>query len=1385
MPTADQINQIDQNTNNSLDPVTDATTGTFYNGLNKNTIRCSEGYVFDGSHVLSSNGLDLSVLKYTDVDPTSGLSQWMNSDGSPAVGVVLPSITCVQKFCGPQGITNSDKEFDVLVDTTEHQDIECNDGYVFDTTNTKMGSVKCGVIPIMDNEGFNKENEVAWMVTNPVAENTCASNGTQDDCVSEEIPFIISKATNKIYDQGDKSLKCTWIPDLDDESDSGFKRVNGQCKFIHRADFNDSEPICKSMYCSNKSIPYSNRTDGALGQLPGPETGSMHGDCVNFDGQIIDNITNSSDCACFQHKSCNTCTSDTNGNNCQWCGYDDTGQGGFCYSSKTYLDICTTSVRNDRGGTCTHVKKTEYNKSEEITPPEGGWDRDGCENDVCVKADYWDNTIATQGNDREDKSGENYNIGAISESECTNDNYTWDDGINYHQNDTCILKNKKINGLYSVNSTLKYYPVSDGNGGYKLNISDKICVPNEPDGTSFTTHINTCDSNNKSTCVASNNCKWIDNDLRDSIFNWSSDKKIYLPPNMQALPTCPIYTGDESGVISITKDDNYIKLINEPGKLDLVPASSGTITDDSYINDCSIQNFKEESNIFDEQHCVIVGGTHTDELHTCEPPNTKYCSASDTTNDPTVPACPLYSKVLLNDGTTSQLLDGCLYYDSPAENPTGPADYQCYRGLVTPRCYPENTDPYNCEIIHNNHDVIAADNMDTCLTTNYTSSIDGLITLNDKIYTDYNEKTDDINFKNYLVCDTDKTTDITDSNDDINKGRCNMIGQDYAHWGILCSDPTSGNNYPGKHICEYSSSDSTWGKYLDGDGAFDYGCFKNDGSKYEPAELCGLMNSIDGENVLTDYTVIKLTISSIAEADTIVIGSSVTINGTAGFIVAVDLGSASTSIIVKLNSSLSQPLDPTFSAALSAATPTSVIVTINSIPYTVESIDSAPLTQAGSSKCIIDRYGFSEPDDPDEYQQICENYSNHSIGYQFIEKVEGDPGACKHINSDSIKAGPKNTCETNNKEYVKEYNYNDLGTCGSIGPARSVSNPDIPTDWTGGEISNDGVIHRSECSPSIMNSCNVDCEQGYGGGGEYICQYNERGGDICDDIDKKTALLENGNIDKSDLCNSYPACEYNGSTCSHKADVKKDGHLEWIGSPCYKIDNTAFSHGIAKLPELDKFIPPFIRVVIYMSIYTVIAILLIILLVKFGLKLIGGGVDFSINTTFNSVNKIIDVITDSDKVVRKIILSEGVKNEHKAGYMIFTVGVFIGSYYLFQYIKNYIKNSWSNITNYIRRLKSSSFRMPSQISQAIGTGEEEVGTTAGQAAGQAAGQFATVGDSVTSFANRLTGIDLHANVEFDNLTTIIQTLVGGTVIFIIIALVVKSDLIGKVGQKKE
>ena len=55
---------------------------------------------------------------------------------------------------------------------TQSKTITCNDGYVFDTTNTKLGKVKCGAIPIMNDDGFNNENEVAWIVDNPAAETT-------------------------------------------------------------------------------------------------------------------------------------------------------------------------------------------------------------------------------------------------------------------------------------------------------------------------------------------------------------------------------------------------------------------------------------------------------------------------------------------------------------------------------------------------------------------------------------------------------------------------------------------------------------------------------------------------------------------------------------------------------------------------------------------------------------------------------------------------------------------------------------------------------------------------------------------------------------------------------------------------------------------------------------------------------------------------------------------------------------------------------------------------------------------------------------------------------------------------------------------------------------
>ena len=137
--------------------------------LDINTIRCPEGYVFEGSHVLSSYGENLSVLKYSTVTNPANTQKWLyNNEDIVDTELNSDTITCVKKYCLPQGIVNSDKEFDVLIDgiatctgnrTSTGSDcaqiagfngdpsgcptddgcifnplqtITCNDGYVFD-----------------------------------------------------------------------------------------------------------------------------------------------------------------------------------------------------------------------------------------------------------------------------------------------------------------------------------------------------------------------------------------------------------------------------------------------------------------------------------------------------------------------------------------------------------------------------------------------------------------------------------------------------------------------------------------------------------------------------------------------------------------------------------------------------------------------------------------------------------------------------------------------------------------------------------------------------------------------------------------------------------------------------------------------------------------------------------------------------------------------------------------------------------------------------------------------------------------------------------------------------------------------------------------------------
>jgi hypothetical protein len=1343
----------------------DASTDTTYY-RSDNTIRCAEGYVFSDSEYLSG-GLheDVSVLNF---DPVAGVQgSWIDKDGSTLVsGFTAP--TCVKKKCDTLGIVNSNKEYDVLIDsdtlvgdTGDTGDgIECNHGYVFDTTDTRMGKVKCDVVPIMNSDGFSKENKVAWMVDFPHADELCAPSSSQDECDAVDIPYIISSDTSRIHDDiepGSSTLKCTWIPDIDDTAGSGFKRDTGggQCKFIRRVDFNDTEPICRSMYCGNKEVAYSDRVNGALGPLPGPDTGSIHGNCVNFDGQIINNITNSSDCACFQHKSCNTCTHTDNGNNCKWCGYDEDGGGGHCYSSKTYLDICKTSKRNNGEGACLHAK-TKQPKNDTFT------NKETCENSICVKKNYWDSL--NDGGVSGVAMNEDIDISATGQTSCENDNLEWNSTPDARHRPYCYIKSKTPTELSMEN--FKYYPVVDPDGTIKLNISDHHCVPNN---SPFTlTDVKTCNDNlTERTC--NGDCVWRANDLSDTNINWSNDKILeFIDRDANDVPTshCPITNGAHkvtAGTADISSNVFAIDKGANPGYVTILPAVGSTVSHIGladmvdYFNSCYINNSLLQDNLVSSTQCGFLGGEYTIYTSNYTPPYEQYLSGID-----------LYNAPIGGDAIGGDAIGG----DAIGE-------YNCRK---------------NNNIVNNGSDI----SDDYCTGTTY--GPDDTLTFNDsRNYTTGSEAIDDVPFKNYLKCNT---LAVGGSSQDDSKAEelCNMIGQDNAHWGKMCrvnlGTDSSATDIPLKHVCE-AATGATWGNYLSATDPtkFGYGCYNDDGTEYTDDEACALLSSqpegfgVSG-NSLKDSIYIYLTVTLTAPSpviDNIPAGSIVTHVGSTqadsiGTVFYANSGpyniSDSVKIVVDISAATNVPFVP--------GQP--VNITIGGPPIATGSAVLVPsnLTLGNDPPaCIIDRYASPTATGTDDekttiYKNICEQVSTHKIGYSFIESVEAAPEAkCYGKDGQPTADTQQASCGTDNKVWKQEYNYINTGTCNSLGSSAVNSLPDITTEWTGGEISNDGGIHRSECSPSIMNSCNVDCDAGYGGGGEYICQYNEKGGDVCSNIDGKSAILDD--VEKQQLCESYPACSWASSTCSAKED-KTDGHLEWVGAPCYKIDNTAFSHGIAKLPVLDKVIPPFIRVVIYMAIYLFVSVLLITILVKYGLSIVGLTIDGVMNTSLDGLNKGVDIFTDSDKIFRKLILSTGVKNEHKLAYVILTVATFIGSYYFFQYIKDGVKNSYGKIINKIYSLRASyKSLIPDAVSLKglpIDGAEQEVQDVqdVSSATGTAIGAAGSDGwASITDAYN--------TNIDNSNLNMIVQGAGAGIVILIIGMFIARSSLIGKVEQK--
>jgi len=277
-------------------------------------------------------------------------------------------------------------------------------------------------------------------------------------------------------------------------------------------------------------------------------------------------------------------------------------------------------------------------------------------------------------------------------------------------------------------------------------------------------------------------------------------------------------------------------------------------------------------------------------------------------------------------------------------------------------------------------------------------------------------------------------------------------------------------------------------------------------------------------------------------------------------------------------------------------------------------------------RCIIE----TDKDETDNIlENICTKWSipnyNSDISFTYHKSEnKSDKGYCKpgdakpkEYNTDKIIS--KDMCEKENNTYKRKYSYSNVNFCP---PKNKKHVPDENLNWTGGEIQSDGNNNwKSDCSSSILNTCQVACDTGYGGGGDYVCHYNNHSDEVCKKVEKNHKGKQGEDLEK--MCNRYVNCMYDpkNKTCSSisKGNDKDtgimEGQMEWLGPECYKLNNAAFAHGIYNYPTLDEVFPPLMRL------FTLLIIAISIILLLFITGIIGPGSDVVIKFIFESFKK--------------------------------------------------------------------------------------------------------------------------------------------------------------------
>lgn len=992
--------------------------------------------------------------------------------------------------------------------------ITCNDGYIFNHNLLhKSGNVICDY-------GFvnnpTETNEMNWYVYDNNLELICQSLTSEDECEGKggyPIPtynpydsYNFITDASKLYELELNSLKEEYIP-INCKWDKEWSTTNpvkvGSCHHRKQIDHTTQESICQPLYCPEKEIPNSDK-DGMIGDvLPGSIEGSKTGKCINDDGTIYENITNSQDCLCYKHNSCNSCSANSN---CQWCGSNgglDTEESG-CYSINTNNGICNNnSIRQSGGGGCTDkdgVVKPAWNQllysEQNITE---------CENEFkCIDIesgqDIPENALPDEISMNQIKR--NYlntysNLPDNIEDLCISYNNTYysDSSDRTQTSETykyCYLNKELENKGYSDPVGLPFGLIQgDDTNTLNISIEPYVCVPTIP------TQDSPCYDRNYVECEATPaECILYKNPFDNNIINWSggngdeqwNDKINIVERNPESGSCCIdndvlkwIPTQDSGSTSTTCSDDNqskptniYVSDFTSGEKKGLILKQHNTdrvITiDHNTPSQCMLQYINMSDNSINNKYNTTgleFFGKGDTELNCVGIPDGSMCNIEYGGDVQNVPLGEIWSTL---------------------QNPF--SIYSNYSNDFT-----------NSNGIH--RDTISCNDTQFKLPSQYPIPYPTSPLPTEVDTTTYYATCNDIGYED------------DDQSEEIKKIRCRHLNkqingvEDTVHWGKYCyltsDSPSDENKVSFKYLCDNDPS-NVWVKSSDGSGK----CYNTDSEITSCGDL-GDYSDVEGMN----KCIIEVSEDSINSAN----------------------------------------VDNIFR-------------------------DICEKWEITDTPNIQNNVTF-------EYKELTSSVDNAicQLGISFPTQTRGQ---MVDLN------GSQRHCISTNIDYVKKYNFNDNSYC-KLDQITNIEDSDIR--WTGGGL--------DDCGASVFSSCFVTCNDGYGGGGEYTCNYNNDAGEVCQHIQDKFCdddtgycILDTSNRKvecESNLCNYASPSLLQEESCTPIVDPSGNsikGLPEWSGSRCYPLNNSAFSHGITDLPLLNQVFPPLIRLIVFFILLIIVSYIL-------------------------------------------------------------------------------------------------------------------------------------------------------------------------------------------------